>query len=268
MEEQTGTVKEAEVGASVELPLSRSDELKKQGNEAFVAKSYKQAIDLYTEALKVDPDNAVLYSNRSACFAALTMWQRAYEDALQSVSKDPKFVKAYYRLANAQTELQQFDDAETTLKAALALDSGSEVVQRQIKAVKQRKATAVAAAKAKKTPKKLDETQMKEFAELQEQIGVYSKDLRSVRMRLASLQRDARIDAVTTNHIQGLDESVPLYRAVGKAFLMSSKTAVMDKIEHDLAENTRTQRDLMDRSEYLERRIQSTTSNLQDLYGQ
>lgn len=98
----------------------------------------------------------------SACFAALTMWQRAFDDALQSVSKDPKFVKGYYRLANAQTELQQFDDAETTLKAALTLDPGSEAVQRQIKAVRQRKAAAIAAAKAKKAPKKMDEAQMKE----------------------------------------------------------------------------------------------------------
>lgn len=81
---ETTASKEAEASVSVEVPLSRSDELKKwwdflalvlfwfwqlfindrQGNEAFVAKSYKQAIDLYTEALKVDPENAVLYSNR------------------------------------------------------------------------------------------------------------------------------------------------------------------------------------------------------------
>lgn len=42
-----------------------------------------------------------------------------------SVSKDPKFVKGYYRLSSAQIELQQFDDAEATLKAALAIDPGN-----------------------------------------------------------------------------------------------------------------------------------------------
>ena len=60
----------------------------------------------------------------SACHAALKNWQGAYEDALASISKDPKFIKGYYRLASAQTEMQKFDDAETTLRAALTLEPG------------------------------------------------------------------------------------------------------------------------------------------------
>lgn len=60
----------------------------------------------------------------SACFAALKQWQKAYDDAVMSVSKDPKFIKGYFRLSAAQTELLLFDDAETTLKAALSLEPG------------------------------------------------------------------------------------------------------------------------------------------------
>jgi len=60
----------------------------------------------------------------SACYAALKQWQKAYEDAVMSVSKDPKFIKGYLRLSTAQTELQLFDDAETTLKAALSIEPG------------------------------------------------------------------------------------------------------------------------------------------------
>jgi tetratricopeptide (TPR) repeat protein len=94
----------------------------------------------------------------SACYAGLKQWQKSLEDALSSVSKDPKFIKGYYRLSSAQTELQLFDDAEATLKAALALEPGNEVIVRQLKALNQKKNQK----KAKKGPKQLDEAQVKE----------------------------------------------------------------------------------------------------------
>jgi len=92
----------------------------------------------------------------------LKLWQKALEDALVSISKDPKYIKGYYRLSSAQTELQLFDDAETTLKAALTLEPGSEVIMRQLKALKTKRAAASAAANQKKPAKKLDEAQIKE----------------------------------------------------------------------------------------------------------
>ena len=61
----------------------------------------------------------------SACYAAIKNWQGSYEDALACISKDPKFIKGYYRLASAQTELMKFDDAETTLRAALTMEPGT-----------------------------------------------------------------------------------------------------------------------------------------------
>jgi tetratricopeptide (TPR) repeat protein len=97
-------------------------------------------------------------NTHSACYAGLKQWQKSLEDALSSVSKDPKFIKGYYRLSSAQTELQLFDDAEATLKAALALEPGNEVIVRQLKALNQKKNQK----KAKKGPKQLDEAQVKE----------------------------------------------------------------------------------------------------------
>lgn len=43
------------------------------------------------------------------------------------LSKDPKFIKGYYRLASAQIELGQLDQADTTLLAALKVDSGKPI---------------------------------------------------------------------------------------------------------------------------------------------
>jgi hypothetical protein len=52
--------------------------------------------------------------------------------------------------------------------------------------------------------------------ELQEQLGVYNRDLRGVRSALSSAQRDQRMNAVTSSQIETLAPSVSLYRSVGK----------------------------------------------------
>jgi tetratricopeptide (TPR) repeat protein len=38
--------------------------LNRLGNDAFAAKKYDEAIVFYAEAIALDPDNAVFYSNR------------------------------------------------------------------------------------------------------------------------------------------------------------------------------------------------------------
>ena len=55
--------------------------LKNQGNKAFQAENYDTAIDLFTQALALDPTNHVLYSNRSAAKAGKRQWLAALEDA-------------------------------------------------------------------------------------------------------------------------------------------------------------------------------------------
>lgn len=101
--------------------------------------------------------------------------------------------------------------------------------------------------------------------ELQEQNNVYNRDLRAVKSRISSLQRESRVNAVTNNHLQTLTEDVSLYRSVGKAFVYSTKQDIENRLESEITEITRAQRDLADREEYLERRIASNTANIQDL---
>lgn len=39
-----------------------------EGNEAFKAAKYPESVQLYTQGLDIDPDNHILYSNRSAAY--------------------------------------------------------------------------------------------------------------------------------------------------------------------------------------------------------
>lgn len=44
-----------------------AERLKAEGNALFVKKDYKRAHLKYSEAIKVDDNNAILYANRAAC---------------------------------------------------------------------------------------------------------------------------------------------------------------------------------------------------------
>jgi stress-induced-phosphoprotein 1 len=44
--------------------MSTAEDLKLQGNEAFTKKDFDAAISLYSQAIALDTENHVLYSNR------------------------------------------------------------------------------------------------------------------------------------------------------------------------------------------------------------
>jgi tetratricopeptide (TPR) repeat protein len=54
-------------------------------------------------------------------------WEAAIEDASICVAKDPSFIKGYYRLATAYTEIGNYDDALNVLQTALTKEPGEPV---------------------------------------------------------------------------------------------------------------------------------------------
>ncbi len=100
---------------------------------------------------------------------------------------------------------------------------------------------------------------------MHEQLNVYNKDLRSVNFRINSTQRDMKVNQATLSHINSLENEHTVYRSLGKSFLLSSKTDVESRLEGEHANFIKNLRDLLDRREYLERRISSTTTNLKEL---
>jgi len=67
--------------------------LKDQGNAALSSEKFEEAIELYTRAIDLDPNNHVLYSNRSAAFAKGGQYFQALEDAEKTVKIKPDWSK-------------------------------------------------------------------------------------------------------------------------------------------------------------------------------
>lgn len=257
--------------ATAAAALSPADEEKKLGNDAFAAKNYDLALKHYTKAIELDPSNAVYYSNRSACYAGKLQWKESMEEAEAAVARDSKFMKAYYRLAVAQGELGLFDDAMQTINTGLAKEPENDLLTKLVLATRKKRAAQQAAAtkassQAQATRRPMSEAQKKEIIELQEQTTTYTRDLRGVQQKISNLTRDSRMAMVTKTQIEALPPAVPLYRAVGKAFIAAKDhNEVKAALERENAANVKSIKDLQDRAEYLDRRIASNTSNLRDL---
>lgn len=113
-------IKEREMKAYIDP--EKSLEEKAKGNEAFQKGDYPTAIKHYAEAIKRNPDDAKIYSNRAACYQKLAEFKMACDDAEQCIKRDPKFVKGYIRKGMALLAMKKTTEAVDAFQEALALD--------------------------------------------------------------------------------------------------------------------------------------------------
>jgi stress-induced-phosphoprotein 1 len=112
--------------------MASADELKAQGNAAIAAKNFDEAIDKFTQAIEIQPENHILYSNRSAAYASKKQWDSALDDATKTTELKPDWGKGWgrkgaalhgkgdYEAANeAYTEGLKHDPSNATLKSGL-----------------------------------------------------------------------------------------------------------------------------------------------------
>lgn len=97
--------------------------LKDQGNELFQAGKTQEAIVLYTQAINLDPDNQVLYSNRCAAYMKNDSKSKALHDAEKCVQIAPTWSKGYVRLGAAQHSLKRFDAAIDTFQKGKSIST-------------------------------------------------------------------------------------------------------------------------------------------------
>ncbi|KAJ2971017.1 hypothetical protein NQ176_g7901 [Zarea fungicola] len=77
--------------------MASADELKALGNKAIAEKNFDEAIEKFTEAIAIQPENHILYSNRSAAFASKKDWDAALKDAEKTTELKPDWPKGWGR---------------------------------------------------------------------------------------------------------------------------------------------------------------------------
>ncbi|KAL3432508.1 hypothetical protein BDV09DRAFT_174082 [Aspergillus tetrazonus] len=113
-----------------------ADALKAEGNKAFAAKDYPTAIEKFTQAIELDSNNHVLYSNRSAVYAAQQEYEKALADAEKAVEIKPDWSKGHQRKGAAYRGIGDLLAAHDAYEEALKLEPGNSQAQSGLDAVK------------------------------------------------------------------------------------------------------------------------------------
>merc|ERR1712136_411991 len=107
-----------EDAAKAYLDPEKAEEERQKGNEAFKNGDYPTAVKAYTEAIKRNPEDARIYSNRAASYSKLMEFNLALKDCDRCIELDPQFIKGHLRkghiciaLKNYQKACEAFEDA-------------------------------------------------------------------------------------------------------------------------------------------------------------
>lgn len=112
--------------------MSTGTEYKNQGNQKFKAGDYGGAIELYTKAVNMEPDNHVFYSNRCAAYTSWGKFTEAEADARQCIQKNKSWAKGYFRLATALEKQSKFIECLKVLKDGLRVESNHKDLMRMV----------------------------------------------------------------------------------------------------------------------------------------
>jgi stress-induced-phosphoprotein 1 len=124
LSEVESEIKKAAEVAYVNPELADAEKLK--GNECFKKGEWANAVKFYSEAIKRNPQDAKIYSNRAACYTKLNAFDLTIKDCDTSISMDPVFVKAYLRKANVLKAMGQVKNAMEVYSKAMELDPNSD----------------------------------------------------------------------------------------------------------------------------------------------
>ncbi|TYZ67536.1 hypothetical protein PybrP1_007764 [[Pythium] brassicae (nom. inval.)] len=253
-----------------------AEEQKNLGNEEFNLKSFDKAVECYSEAIRLDPENHVYYSNRSAAYGAMGDWERAEADARECVTRNPQFAKGYHRLANAQKQLGRHADAIATLRAAqanaadAAKNPGIKKLLRDLNAEagggasSSSSSVATAGGATRTVPAHV----ARELQELQPQFMSIQREVEQIDAKLAGFARQKKRVALVEKELEELPEATPTFQSVGKMFLRTAKSDNFAAMKAEARKVDDQVASLEARKNYLNRQKTSLEENITELLAQ
>jgi DnaJ homolog subfamily C member 7 len=117
--------------------MKRLDRARNDANDVFKRGRYSDAVDMYTKALEIDPQNRVtnakLLGNRALSRIKLKEYDLAREDCDQALKLDPTYMKAKRTRAKATGEGGDWDQAVKDLKALAEENPGDNDLARELR---------------------------------------------------------------------------------------------------------------------------------------
>ncbi|XP_063191317.1 tetratricopeptide repeat protein 31 isoform X3 [Chroicocephalus ridibundus] len=105
-----------------------------RGNEAAQKGHYAEAVQAFTEAMKLNPREHRLFGNRSYCYEKLQRYKEALRDAQVSLGLQPGWPKGFFRKGKALQGLKRYAEAASTFEELLRLDGANAEAAAQLEA--------------------------------------------------------------------------------------------------------------------------------------
>ena len=105
--------------------------LNMRGNNCFKENNFKNAVDLFTQAIELNP-TATYFVNRSTANRKLNQFGCALDDATKAIDIDPKYYKGYSRRADAYMGLEQYSPAIKDYESAIKMNPTNTRLPKQI----------------------------------------------------------------------------------------------------------------------------------------
>ncbi|NP_001086162.1 small glutamine rich tetratricopeptide repeat co-chaperone beta L homeolog [Xenopus laevis] len=116
----------------------KAEQLKDEGNGLMKEQNYEAAVDCYSQAIELDPNNAVYYCNRAAAQSQRGKHSEAITDCEKAISIDAKYSKAYGRMGRALVAMSRYKEAFESYQKALDLDPENESYRMNLKLAEQK----------------------------------------------------------------------------------------------------------------------------------
>jgi DnaJ family protein C protein 7 len=104
---------------------------KEKGNEFFKTGKFREALQIYTEALEIDPlnkdINSKLYYNRALVDTKLGNIRDAVKDCTDALKINGQYTKALIKRARCQYDLENYEEAVKDYEAALKMEKTVEL---------------------------------------------------------------------------------------------------------------------------------------------
>lgn len=117
--------------------MKKLERARNEANDVFKRGRFADAVDMYTEATKIDPKNRVtnakLIGNRALCRMKLKEWDAARDDCDQALKLDPTYMKAKRTRAKATGEGGNWEQAVKDLKALSEENPGDNDLAKELR---------------------------------------------------------------------------------------------------------------------------------------
>lgn len=104
----------------------------KRGEEALKNKKFEQALNLFSKAIEVEPDNAAIFGERAICYLNLNKFNMALLDLDMAVSLQPNYGYRYASRAFVKNYIKDFDGALKDYEKAIELDPDDDISRNNI----------------------------------------------------------------------------------------------------------------------------------------